>query len=240
MAQQLPIPPNPPNSLRLWTLRRGQPVDPVSGLSRREDVFSSRIQAGGVLLRAAAVAVLMVQAAWSGQPRVIVGTAIYGATLLMLYGTSAGYHAARRPKLKRVLLKLDHISIYLLIAGTYTPLTLVTLNGGWGWSLFGVVWGLAGLGAIWKLFAAGRLPVLSTVLYVVLGWVLLVGIVPLVQALPPTGVWLLVGGGVTYTVGAVVFLARRIPFNHAIWQGLVFTGAALHYSTILFFVVPHA
>jgi hemolysin III len=133
---------------------------------------------------------------------------------------------------------VDHASIYLLIAGTYTPFTLVTLEGAWGWSLFGVVWGLAIAGIIFKLFFTGRFDRLSVAIYVAMGWCGLVAIKPMMAALPTLGLWLLVAGGLAYTGGVIFYLLERMRYHHAIWHLFVMAGTTLHYFVVLFFVIP--
>ena len=142
------------------------------------------------------------------------------------------------PETKRIMRVVDHASIYLLIAGTYTPFTLVTLEGAWGWSLFGVVWGLAIAGIIFKLFFTGRFDRLSVAIYVAMGWCGLVAIKPMMAALPTLGLWLLVAGGLAYTGGVIFYLLERMRYHHAIWHLFVMAGTTLHYFVVLFFVIP--
>ena len=203
-----------------------------------EEVASSITHALGGLLAVAALTLLVVLAARDGDPRRVVSVSVYGATLVLLYVASTAYHLVRPPRAKRVMRIVDHASIYLLIAGTYTPVTLVTLGGGWGWSLFAVTWGLAAAGVTLKLFYVDRYEGLSTALYVAMGWVVLVAFKPLLASLPAGGVAWLIGGGLAYTAGVTFFVWDRLPFNHAIWHLFVIAGSVCHFFCILFYVLP--
>lgn len=182
----------------------------------------------GVLAAIVGGALLITLSSLQGDPWKIVGAAIFTATLILLYTASTLYHAVRSPSLKVRMKVLDHASIYLLIAGTYTPFTLVGLRGGWGWSLFGVIWGLAVAGVIFKLFAAGRFRLVSTGIYVGMGWLVLIAIGPMIRQLDPAIIVWLVAGGVAYTSGTVFYHNRRVPYSHAVWHGFVMTGSLCH------------
>jgi hemolysin III len=171
---------------------------------------------------------LIVLAAIQRDPWKIVGASVFSVTLVLLYTASTLYHAVRSPVLKVRLKVLDHAAIYLLIAGTYTPFTLVGLRGGWGWSLFGVVWGLAVGGVVFKIFFAGRFRLVSTAIYVAMGWMVLVAIGPMVQRLDPAVIAWLVAGGLAYTLGTFFYHNRRIPYSHAVWHGFVLAGSLCH------------
>ncbi len=187
-------------------------------------------------LALAGAVLLVVLAAFSGDPWKVVSVSIYGLTLVLLYTFSVLYHSLRG-RAKGVLQKLDHQSIYLLIAGSYTPFCLVTLRGVWGWSLFGVVWGLAVVGSLQE-FWADKARILSVVIYVVMGWAVVVALVPLHQALGSAGFAWLVAGGLFYTVGIVFYaLDARIKHFHGIWHLFVMAGSAAHYVAILRHVV---
>lgn len=194
----------------------------------REELANLLTHAVGLLASAAAAAVLVVLAALGGDPWRIVGTAVFGATVVLLYTASTLYHAARSERLKARLQVFDHCAIYLLIAGTYTPFTLVGLRGGWGWSLFGVIWGLAMAGVVFKLFFTGRFPRVSTAVYVGMGWLALVAAGPMLSRLPAATLGWLVAGGVAYTAGTAFYLSRRIPYAHAIWHLFVLAGSVFH------------
>ncbi len=181
--------------------------------------------------------VLVVLAALGGDPWKIVSVSIYGATLMVLYTFSVLYHSLRG-RSKDVLRKLDHQSIYLLIAGSYTPFCLVTLRGPWGWSLFGVVWGLAVLGGIQDLRAKTGARILSVAIYVVMGWAAIVALVPLLRALGIAGFAWVAAGGLFYTVGIVFFaLDTKVTHAHGVWHLFVIAGSATHYYAILRYVL---
>ncbi len=191
---------------------------------------------GAVLALAGSVA-LIVQAALQGDPWKVVSVSIYSLTLVLLYSFSTLYHSLRG-RTKNVLRELDHHSIYLLIAGTYTPFCLVTLRGPWGWSLFGVVWGLAALGSLQELWLKDGARILSVVIYVMMGWVALVALLPLLNALGTIGFAWVAAGGVLYTVGIIFYaLDTRLAHAHGIWHLFVMAGSAAHYVAILCYVV---
>lgn len=192
----------------------------------------------GAVAALAGLVVLVVLAARQGDPWKIVSFSIYGATLLLLYVFSTLYHSIRG-RAKSILQKFDHHAIYLLIAGTYTPFTLVTLRGPWGWALFGAVWGLAMLGMVVDaLHSRQARRILPVVIYLLMGWLVLVALAPLVRALPLAGVLWLVAGGVSYTGGIVFYaLDRRIRHGHGIWHLFVLAGSACHYVAILLYVL---
>jgi hemolysin III len=199
--------------------------------------FNAITHLAGAVLALAGTVVLIVFAAFSGDAWKVVSVSIYGLTLLLLYSFSTLYHSLRG-RAKPVLRKLDHQSIYLLIAGTYTPFCLVTLRGPWGWSLFGVVWGLAVLGALQELWTRSQARILSVVIYVVMGWAVVVALLPLYRALGPAGFAWVVAGGLFYTVGIVFYaLDKRIAHFHGVWHLFVLAGSAAHYVAILGYVV---
>lgn len=180
---------------------------------------------------------LLVEASLAGEVRKIVAVAIYGITLLLLYSISTVYHSVRG-RAKVVMRKLDHLSIYLLIAGSYTPFCLVTLRGAWGWSLFGTVWGLGIAGMLQEIKPRSEARVLSLVIYAVMGWIVLVAVDPLIAALGITGFYWLAAGGVLYTVGILFFvLDQRLRHAHGIWHLFVMAGSLLHFVAILRYVV---
>jgi len=191
----------------------------------------------GAVLALAGAIVLVVLAAMSGDPWKVVGVAIYGVTLVVLYSFSALYHSLQG-RAKNVLRELDHQSIYLLIAGSYTPFCLVTLRGPWGWSLLGIVWGLAVLGGLQELRPKNEARVLSVVIYLLMGWVALAALFPLLKALGPSGFAWLAAGGLFYTVGIVFYaLDTRVAHAHGVWHLFVLAGSATHYIAILIYVV---
>lgn len=191
----------------------------------------------GLLLALLGTAVLVVLAADSRDVWKIVAFSVYGGTLVLLYGSSALYHNARQGKAKRFFRSLDHNSIYLLIAGSYTPFALVGLHGAWGWSLFGVEWGLALVGILQELWLPWKTRWVSLVIYVFMGWIALVAIVPLAEALTWRGFAWVAAGGVAYTLGIVFFLYdQRFRHWHGIWHLFVMAGSALHYCAILLYL----
>lgn len=194
----------------------------------------------GVVCSVAGLAVMVYYSARHGDAWQIVSTAIFGVTLVLLYTASTLYHSFQGERRKALLQKFDHAAIFLLIAGTYTPFVLVTLRGPWGWSLFGVVWALAVAGVTLKFWFAGRFRLVSTLLYLGMGWLVLIALKPLMAALPAGGLHLLVAGGLCYTGGAIIYLWRRLPYNHAIWHLFVLGGSACHWAAVFRYVVPGA
>ncbi|MCH8187844.1 MAG: hemolysin III family protein [Proteobacteria bacterium] len=183
--------------------------------------------AAGVLASAAGTVVLIVLAARAGTTAVVAAS-VFGASLILLYTASTLYHATRTQTIKLRLKVLDHCAIYVLIAGTYTPFTLVGLQGAWGWSIFGVIWGLAASGVVFKLFFTGRFPKVSTALYIAMGWLIIIAAVPTIRALPPVTLAWIFAGGVAYTSGTYFYHNRRIPFAHAIWHVFGLAGSVSH------------
>ena len=198
--------------------------------------FNSISHLVGVFLAVAGAAVLITQASLQGDAWRIVAFSIYGAMLIALYGASTLYHALRG-RTKAVFQKLDHCSIYGLIAGSYTPFALVSLRGPWGWSLLGVVWGLALLGIAQEIWWARGARVLSLVIYVLMGWLALVAVVPLWHALTPAGFAWLLAGGACYTLGIVFYaLDHRVRHGHGLWHLFVLGGSVCHFFTVFFYV----
>ena len=195
---------------------------------RREEWWNSVTHGFGLVASVTATVLLVVFAALGGDPWLIVGVSVFGTTLVLLYAASTLYHAVGSPRAKGWLRSLDHGAIFLLIAGTYTPFVLVPLRGGWGWSLFGVVWGFAVVGVVFKLLAAERFPRISTAVYIALGWVVVVAIVPLVRRVPAATLGWLLAGGLSYTAGTIFYGCHRVPYGHAIWHLFVLGGSACH------------
>ncbi len=191
----------------------------------------------GTMLSISGASVLITLAALMGDPWKIVSVSIFGATLILLYSASTLYHSLRG-RAKTILRKLDHLSIYLLIAGTYTPFCLVTLSGVWGWTLFGIVWGLALIGMLQEIRPRSEARILSLVIYAVMGWVIVIATGPLLDHLEATGLVLLAAGGLLYT-GGIVFYAFDDRFRHwhGIWHLFVIGGSLLHYLTIALYVI---
>ena len=199
--------------------------------------FNSITHLVGAVLSVAGLATLVTMGALDGDAYKVVSFSVYGAMLFVLYAISTLYHSVRNPRVKAVLQKCDHSAIYLLIAGSYTPFTLVTLRGPWGWSLFGVSWGLAALGIVQELTLGRRTRSVSMVLYVLMGWLALVAVRPLVQALPAAGTAWLVAGGVIYSAGIYFFINdERIRHGHGIWHLFVLAGSLCQFVSVARYV----
>jgi hemolysin III len=211
---------------------------PTKRYSLAEEIANSVTHGVGVLLSIVGLVVLVNLAARHGNVWHIVSSSIFGTTLTMLYLTSTLYHSITTPRAKKVLRLLDHVAIYLLIAGTYTPFLLVNLRGPWGWTLFALVWGIALMGILLKVSPLGHKRGLSLTLYLVLGWIILIAIKPLLSYLDPAGVRLLVGGGIAYTGGVIFYGWKRLPYNHAIWHLFVLAGSCFHFFAVLLYVLP--
>lgn len=199
--------------------------------------FNAFTHLGAAVLALPAAIALIALAALEGDAWKVASFSIYGLTLVLLYTFSTLYHSLRG-RSKIVLRKLDHQSIYLLIAGTYTPFCLVTLRGSWGWTLFGVVWSLAVIGGLQELRPLGQARILSVVIYLVMGWVALVALLPLLRTLGAAGFAWVATGGAFYTVGIVFYaLDSRLGWAHGVWHLFVIAGSAIHYFSILHYVL---
>ena len=198
----------------------------------REEIANTLTHGLGVVLAIGGGAVLITLTVIHAGVREIVSASVFVASLTILYSASTLYHAARHPRIRSRLKVLDHCAIFLLIAGTYTPFTIVAMRGGWGWSLFGVIWCLAVLGIVLKLFFTGRYKLLSTATYIGMGWLVLVAIIPLVQALTPTALGWLIAGGVLYTAGTIFYHNERVPYSHAVWHLFVLAGSICHFAAV--------
>jgi hemolysin III len=205
-----------------------------------EEIANSVTHGVGLLLSVAGLAFLVVTAVATGDSWRVTAASVYGATLVLLYATSTLYHALPGRRVKTVFQRLDHAAIYLLIAGTYTPFVLGPLRGGWGWSLFGVVWALAVLGIVLKSVFGIRLAVLSTAVYIVMGWLVVIAIGPLVARVPAAGLRWLVAGGVFYTLGVVFFAwDSRVRYSHAVWHLFVLAGSVAHFFAVSRYALGH-
>jgi hemolysin III len=200
-----------------------------------EDIANSMSHGVALLLAAAGLPVLVVSAARHGSAATIVGASVFGATMVALYLASTLYHALPHSRAKRVWRLIDHVAIYLLIAGPYTPFTLGVLRGTWGWTLLGLVWTLAVAGILMKLLAGLSVPVLSVGLYLLMGWLAVIAAGPLLEHVPRPGLAWLVAGGLSYTVGVAFYAARRVPYAHFVWHLFVMAGSACHYIAVLFY-----
>lgn len=212
--------------------------DSTSRYSKGEEIANSIIHGIGIILAIGGLAVLAAYSTRYGNTWHIVSCSIFGAALIFLYTASTLYHAIQRPGAKSVLRILDHSAILVLIAGTYTPITLVSLHGPWGWTLFGIIWGLALLGIIIETTRLRRFRVALIALYVIMGWAVVAAVKPMMQQVGNGGLWLLLTGGIAYTGGIVFYVWKRLPYNHAIWHCFVLTGSILHYFAVLLYIIP--
>jgi hemolysin III len=210
----------------------------VAGLSFGDELASSVIHGVGILLSIAGLAVLVAFAALHGNALAVVACAVFGASLVLLYTASTLYHSVRSAAVKPWLRKLDHIAIYLLIAGTYTPFTLIAMPGAWGWTLFVAVWALALAGSALELGLLGRYHKLAVLMYVGMGWIGMIAFRPLSEHLQTGGTVLLIAGGLAYTLGVPFYLWRRLPYHHALWHVFVLAGSVLHFLAVLLYVIP--
>ena len=203
-----------------------------------EETASSITHAIGGLLASSALTLMITFAVLAHDSRRVVAVSIYGSSLLLMYLASTCYHLVHSRKVKRTLRIVDHASIYLLIAGTYTPILLVSMQNAWGITMLSVVWGLATVGVTLKLFFVDRFEGLSVSIYVLMGWMVLVAARQLFAAVPTGGIIWLFAGGIAYTGGVIFFLWDHLPFNHAIWHLFVIAGSVFHFIAIWFYVLP--
>jgi hemolysin III len=204
----------------------------------KEETINALTHGLGALLSLGGLVVLVITASLHGDAWHIVSCSIYGVTLLLLFSSSTLYHSFRSQRVKHIFRIIDHASIFLLIAGTYTPFLLVNLRGEWGWSLFGVIWGLAVAGIVFQVFFVHRFRLLQTLIYLAMGWLVVVAVKPLFAHVPRAGLLWLLLGGLCYTVGAVFYLWKKLSYHHAVWHLFVLGGSVCHYFAILFYVLP--
>jgi hemolysin III len=213
-------------------------TDQTAPYSFHEELFNSITHGAGVLLSIVALVLLIVFSSIYGNASHVVSCAIFGVTLILLYSASTLYHSAQKPQIKSVFKILDHSCIYLLIAGTYTPFLLVTLRGVLGWTMFAVIWFLALAGVLFKVFFVNRFKIISTIAYVLMGWIIIFAIKPLIDSLQSGGIVWLVAGGLAYTLGVIFYAWEKLPFNHAIWHLFVLAGSICHFFAVIFYVLP--
>lgn len=206
--------------------------------TKREEIANAITHGIGAALSVAALVILIVFAAWKGTAVHVVSFTIYGSAMLLLYVSSTLLHSFPPGRAKQFFEVMDHSCIYLFIAGTYTPILFHIVQGALGWTLFGVVWGVAIAGVVFKSFFASRFLVTSTLLYIAMGWIIVFAWGPLVERLAPGGLNLLIGGGILYTVGTIFYVWRSFPYHHAVWHLFVLAGSILHFFSILLFVLP--
>jgi len=209
----------------------------VPRYTSREDLANSITHGVGIVLSLVGLGVLVYFAVRYGDFWHILACSVFGITLIFSYTASTLYHSIQGPKAKQIFRMLDHSAIFLLIAGTYTPFTLVSLRGPWGWSLFGVIWGLAVTGILLQMTVVKKMTAVSVSLYVAMGWTIIVAIKPLVSMVDRGGVILLFLGGLSYTAGVVFYIWRKLPYNHAVWHMFVLAGSLFHFFSILFYVI---
>ena len=212
-------------------------IEGIREYSPTEEKINIISHAVGFSLSIVGLVFLVTNAIVYGDVRHIVSFSIFGTSLIILYAASTFYHSVKKLELRRILKIIDHASIYILIAGTYTPFTLVTLNGALGWWIFGISWSLASIGIILKLFFTGRYNFISTLMYVLMGWVIIFAIKPLLNILPFEGFLWVLAGGISYTIGAILYGIRKIKFNHAIFHLFVLTGSFCHFMSVYFYVI---
>jgi hemolysin III len=198
-----------------------------------EEIANSVSHGVGLLAAVAAAPVLVYSAVQSGSAARIVGAGVFAASTVLLYSISTLYHALRRDRPKRIFRILDRAAIFLMIAGTYTPFTLGVLRGPWGWTLFGLVWGLALAGVVHAAVGGIRYPKLSTGLYLAMGWLVVIAVKPLWLRVPPWGLFWLVAGGIAYTGGVAFYAAKRVRYSHFVWHLFVIAGTACHFIAVL-------
>ncbi|NBI28970.1 PAQR family membrane homeostasis protein TrhA [Chengkuizengella marina] len=202
--------------------------------SHKEEIVNAITHGIGALLSIAALVLLIVFSSLYGSPWHIVSFTIFGSTMVLLYVFSTLLHSFKEGVTKNVFEVLDHSAIYLLIAGTYTPFVLVTLRGPLGWTIFGIIWGLAVIGIVFKVFFVKRFILLSTIFYVLMGWMIVIGIKPLYENMLLNGFIWLVLGGILYTVGTIFYVWRKFPYHHAVWHLFVIAGSVSHFFAVLY------
>lgn len=203
-----------------------------------EEIANSITHGAGAVVSIAGLVLLIVFSSLYGQTSHILSCTIYGVTLVLLYTASTLYHSFQQPGIKRIFKIIDHSCIYILIAGTYTPFMLLIVRGVLGWTIFAVVWLLTIMGIIFKVFFVNRFKIISTLAYILMGWLVIFAIKPLFQALPGSGIVWFVSGGMAYTLGTIFYAWKKLPFNHAIWHLFVLAGSACHFMTVILYVVP--
>ncbi|MGP4075042.1 PAQR family membrane homeostasis protein TrhA [Halobacillus sp. K22] len=205
--------------------------------SRREEIANAITHGIGAVLSVGMLVMLVVFASLEGNAWHIVSVSIYGVTMLVLFVSSTLVHSFPAGKMKDLFEIFDHSAIYLFIAGTYTPILLVPLRGSLGWTLFGIIWGMAILGVVFKIFFVKRFVVLSTLFYVLMGWLLILAWGPLTTEVPAAGITYLILGGVMYSIGSIFYVWRSFTYHHMVWHLFVIGGSIFHFFTIFFYVI---
>lgn len=206
--------------------------------TKKEEVFNAITHGIGVLLSIVALVFLIIYSAQQGSVSLMVISIIYGISMLLLYVASTLVHSFPEGRAKDLFEIFDHSAIYIFIAGTYTPIMLLVIKGTLGWSLLGVVWGVAVIGVIFKAFFVKKFLYLSTVLYIAMGWLIVLAWGPLTTTMPAAGIQLLIAGGLLYTFGAIFYVWRGFPYHHAVWHLFVLAGSVAHFFVVLFYIIP--
>lgn len=205
---------------------------------KQEELWNTISHGTGAVLSVAALAAMVVYSALYGTAIHLAASIVFGTSLILLYTASTAYHAAWKLKWKRILQRIDHLCIYVLIAGTYTPVALLGLKGTWGWAIFGFIWAFAIAGFIFKFSPLRKNEKLSLILYGLMGWLIIVAIKPLTSSVAPGMLYYLLGGGLCYTFGIYFYAKEKIPYNHAIWHVFVLGGSTLHFVGIFMYLIP--
>ncbi|MDE0896916.1 MAG: hemolysin III family protein [Planctomycetota bacterium] len=206
--------------------------------SAREEVAHAVTHGFGAALSVAGLVLLILRAVENGSAIHVVSFTVFGTSAVLLYSASTIYHAFANTKYQRLLKVVDHSLIYVLIAGSYTPFLLVGLKGSWGWSLFGVVWGLTIIGIVFKVFYAGRFKLASTLLYLGLGWMCVIAVKPMLANVPAPALWWLFAGGMAYSLGTVFYMRKRMVYHHAVWHVFVLAGTTCHFQAVYGYLAP--
>jgi len=201
-----------------------------------EEIFHSVTHGLGAVLAAVGLTALIVRAVELNDPRRFYSFIVYGASLVLLYLASTLYHAVQHEGIKRFFRSLDHLSIFILIAGSYTPVALISMGGVWGWTIFGVIWGIAAAGIVYELLFLGRHKWVTVTIYVGMGWLIVVAAKPLITAVPPGLLWWLLVGGLFYTGGVAFYVRKGMPYHHVIWHIFVLLGSASHFLGVLLYL----
>ena len=209
----------------------------VNEFSLTEEIWHAITHGIGLALSIAALTIMVAYSSQSGSTISVIASILFGTTLIILYGSSTLYHAITHHELKKRFQQFDHASIYILIAGSYTHVTLVSLGDTLGYSIFSVVWGVSIIGIYLKFAYPGRFEKLSLVLYLLLGWLIVIAIKPLLEVMEPGGLWMLLIGGLFYTFGVIFYVWDSLPFNHAIWHLFVMGGSISHFLMVLLYVI---
>ncbi|WP_404452439.1 hemolysin III family protein [Virgibacillus necropolis] len=209
----------------------------IHTFTKKEELSHAITHGIGALLSVVALVLLIVYSTLNGDPLQIVSVTVFGSSMLFMYVCSTIVHSLPEGKWKNIFQIFDHSSIYLFIAGTYTPLLLVVLRGEIGWLLFGIVWGIALVGVIFKLFFVEKFVVMSTLMYILMGWIIVFAWGPLTNAFDENGLLLLIIGGVFYTLGAIFYVWRGFPYHHAVWHLFVLAGSTFHFLSIFYYVI---